>query len=300
MSERHVSVIDAGQQAIEHTRQNLFPFRFERWLALGFVAFLDQCGRSVGSFPGGTSDEDDWSGGGQGVGTAADWLAANVGLVIAVAAGVLLLITAVMALVVWLNSRGVFMYLDNVATGRADVSRPWHEHAGRASSYFTWSFGLAIATLVAVLVLLVPTLLVVLRLVRGGARPGPIVALVFLAGAFAVLVLVASLGSLLLRDFVAPVQWLKGVTCGQAIEIVFELIRLEPVAFLVFVALKIVFSLALALVALLVGCFTCCCGFLPVVQQTVLQPAFYFERAWSLYLLRQLGFDLMVSRPPAG
>jgi hypothetical protein len=291
-------VLDAAQQAIDHTRQHLFPFRFERWLALGFVAFLDQCGRSGGGFPGGTSDGDDWNGGGQGIGEAAEWVSAHVGLVMVVAAVVLLVVLVVVALVLWLNSRGVFMYLDNVATGRADVSRPWREHAGRANSYFAWSFGLAIVTLVGVLVLLVPTVLVALRLARGNVRAGPIVALALLLMAFAVLILGASLASLLLRDFVAPIQWQRQVACGQAVETLFELIRVEPVAFVVFVALKIVFSLALAIVALFVGCLTCCCGFLPVVQQTVLQPALYFERAWSLHLLRQLGFELIATPAP--
>ena len=54
-----VSPLDAAQQALEHTRRQLFPFRFERWLALGFVAFLDQCGRTQTGFstgfPGGPS-----------------------------------------------------------------------------------------------------------------------------------------------------------------------------------------------------------------------------------------------------
>jgi hypothetical protein len=30
-----------------------------------------------------------------------------------------------------------------------------------------------------------------------------------------------------------------------------------------------------------------------VVTQTVLQPLFFFERAWSLHLLRQMGYDLI-------
>jgi hypothetical protein len=34
-----------------------------------------------------------------------------------------------------------------------------------------------------------------------------------------------------------------------------------------------------------------------VVAQTALQPAYYFERAWPLYVLRQLGHDLLA--PPA-
>jgi hypothetical protein len=42
-----VSVTDAARDAIEHTRRNLFPIRVERWLVLGFLAFLDQCGRTL-------------------------------------------------------------------------------------------------------------------------------------------------------------------------------------------------------------------------------------------------------------
>ena len=49
-----VSVTDAAREAIEHTRRNLFPIRIEKWLILGLLTFLDQCGRSLnGSGPGG-------------------------------------------------------------------------------------------------------------------------------------------------------------------------------------------------------------------------------------------------------
>ena len=52
-----VSVTDAARDAIEHTRQVLFPIRVERWLILGFLAFLDQCGRTLnGGGPGGGGD----------------------------------------------------------------------------------------------------------------------------------------------------------------------------------------------------------------------------------------------------
>ena len=68
--------------------------------------------------------------------------------------------------------------------------------------------------------------------------------------------------------------------------------------FVAYVALKIVFGIGAGIVGLLVGCCTCCLGFLPVLSQTILQPLLYFERAWSLCLLRQAGYDLL-SEPPA-
>jgi hypothetical protein len=53
------------------------------------------------------------------------------------------------------------------------------------------------------------------------------------------------------------------------------------------------------LAAVIVGCCTCCFGFLPVVAQTILQPAFYFDRAWPVYLLRLLGHDPFPAPPAA-
>ena len=50
--------------------------------------------------------------------------------------------------------------------------------------------------------------------------------------------------------------------------------------------------------ALLAGCLTCCCAFLPVLCQAVLQPLYFFERAWSLFLLRQLGVDVFTPANP--
>jgi len=61
----------------------------------------------------------------------------------------------------------------------------------------------------------------------------------------------------------------------------------------VYVLLKIAFSMLAGIVIVLAACLTCCCALLPVVMQTALQPLFYFERAWSLFLLRQLGYDLI-------
>ena len=106
------SAIDAAQQAIDHTRRHLFPFRFERWLVLGCVAFLDQCGRrsALGGFhvpgPGGWGNagphQDD-------VSKAVEWLATHAFLVAGVAAAVLTVVIAFSALVLWPFSTPSFL-----------------------------------------------------------------------------------------------------------------------------------------------------------------------------------------------
>ena len=67
----------------------------------------------------------------------------------------------------------------------------------------------------------------------------------------------------------------------------------HPGVFVVYVLLKIVFGIASGILVLVAACLTCCCVLLPIVTQTALQPLFFFERAWSLFLLRQLGHDLI-------
>jgi hypothetical protein len=293
------SPLDAAQQAIDHTRRHLFPFRFERWLVLGCVAFLDQCGRQSGMrgafnvpVPGG------WGNGDSGAGDASkavEWLATHALIVAAVAAAVLTVVIAFSALVLWLNSRGVFMYLDNVASGRADFERPWREHAARAGSYFAWSFGLALATLVGLLVLGVAAAIAVVLLVSGPPGSGLTAGLGLGAVlvSFLVLIVGASLASLALRDFVAPLQVRADLGCRDAMRLLLVLLRAHPGVFAVYVLLKIAFGMVAGILIVVAACLTCCCALLPVVMQTALQPLFYFERGWSLFLLRQLGYDLV-------
>lgn len=297
-----VSPIDAAQQALQHTRRQLFPFRFERWLALGFVAFLDQCGRTQTGFstgfPGGPSGPGgDERAPGEVLSQAAAWLASHVALVVVLAAVFLVITLCITALVLWINSRGVFMYVDAVSTGRADVSRPWREHAAKADSYFAWNFGLSIGALTGGIVLLVTAAVVVFRVALGphGFGAGVVAALAVLGGLLLIFVVSFALASLALRDFVAPIQMRTGLSCGACIGLFLELLRLHPGAFVVYVLLKIVLYMVVAFVVTVAACVTCCCALIPVVTQTLLQPVFYFERAWPIFLLRPMGYDLVTA-----
>ncbi len=293
-----ISPIDAAQQAVERTRRQLFPFRFDRWLALGFVAFLDQCGRAMGS-GGGT--------GGGGSSTRGDGVAGfgpsipgwlDLGWTVGLALCVVALVLLVVVLVVWLNSRGVFMYVDNVATGGAHVVRTWRRNRVQAKDYFVWNLGLILLTLAGVLALVVPGVILGLSFHHQGFRLSRLLALVFLGFLLVCVLIVAGLASVLLRDFVAPIQFRRKVGCRQALEVAMGMVVAHPAAFLVYVLLKAVLAAVLMAVGFLAGCLTCCLGFLPVVRQTLLQPIYYFERAWSLELLRQLGEDPFAAAEP--
>jgi hypothetical protein len=296
------SPLDAASGAYEHTRRLLFPFRLERWLALGLVAFLDQCGRGGigGSVPGGGGPGPGGFGGGNGSGGAANplaevgaWMGQHVGLLVALAAVGIALIVAFMALVLWINSRATFVYIENVATGSTDIGRPWRAHAERAWSYFAWRFALGLGVMITFVALIGLGIAAIVVFGSDGYRL--VMALLVLVPLLLAVIFAAALLSVGLRDFAAPIQMAADVDCGGALRILVGLVRRHPLAFFLYLVLKVVFGLAQGMVLLVAACVTCCCILVPVVTQTFLQPLFFFERAWPLYLLRQMGYDLLTA-----
>lgn len=297
------SPIEAAREAFEHTKRLLFPFRFERWLTLGFVAFLDQCGRGgvggtlPGAPPGGGMPSPGTGSGG--LSDFGSWFNAHLAVIVGFAIGGLVVVLAVVALMLWIGSRATFVYIDDVATGRAEVSRPWSAHAERANSYFAWRFGLAAAFLGALAVMVAVAVGAALLIGRGGVAGAGLgaVVLIVLVPVFFLLLLAGGLSAMALHDFVAPLQMFTGTSCGPAVRILAGLVRAHPVPFLLYVLLKVVFGVAQGVLLVCAACLTLCCILLPVVTQTALQPLFFFERAWSLFVLRQMGYDLVGGGP---
>ena len=291
------SPIDAAVRAFEHTKAQLFPFKFERWLALGLVTLLDQCGRGgiTGSVPGGGGPGPTLPGG-DGAGAAGlpdvgKWLGENIELVVLIAAVAIAAIIVLAAVVLWINSRATFVYIENVATGRDEIARPWRAHADAAWSYFGWRFVLMLALMVGAVVLIAVGGAAVFFLREQTAAM--VLALLAVVPAFIVMLVGASLVSLALRDFAAPIQLAAGVSCGDALALVWGLVRAHPLAFFLYVVLKVCYGIVQGVVLFAGACFTCCCILIPLVTQTFLQPLFYFERAWPLFLLRDMGYDLV-------
>jgi hypothetical protein len=303
-----VSPIDAARAAYHHTRTQLFPIRVERWLVLGLLAFLDQCGRAFrggggstggghGHLPGGPGDwRADIDHAGAWLQNAFEWIAAHATLVALGAVLGLLVFGVVAAVVLWVNARGVFMYADAVATGRAELSRPWRQHAAAASSYFGWSLGVTFAGVFTLLFAAGLVVVTAFAFVSGrleGSGGG-----LMLAAMVPVLLLLAlalpllALAGLALRDFVAPLQLATGLPCGAAARLLESLVVAQPGAFVLYLLVKLLIVVATGLVIVIGGCLTCCLGFVPIVMQTLFQPLFHFERAVSLMLLRQMGYDV--------
>jgi hypothetical protein len=298
------SPMDALQDAIEKTRRGLFPFRFSHWLPLAFVAFLDQCGRKSGGgfnvpnlpVPPDRNDSPEslFRTADPSFDEALAWVSAHAALVAVLVIAGILLVVGFAALVLWINSRGIFMYIDAVANGRAEVSRSWNENRERANAFFRWRFAVGMAGLGVMLLLFAAGGVLVWQWQRG-TLTGSLALAIGGIGLLPIVLAVAlglALFELLLRDLAAPLSWRYGWSAGDALRTAYELARANLGSMVVYILLKIVFAIGGAIVAMLAGCLTCCLGFLPVVSQFLLQPLWFFERAWSLQMLRRLGHDV--------
>jgi hypothetical protein len=286
------AVFDALQDAVSHTRAQLFPFRLNRWLPLGVAAFLDQCGRQGGAgFPNFSYRHNTGVMHPFDVGRAGAWLGQHVLLITLVAAGFFAVMVAMIAVVTWLRSRGTFMYIDNVAGGTFEIERPWRQHREIASSWFAWQLTIGLASFAAVVAMLVPIGILVYRFVAV-RQPMILLGLVVPVLALLAMSLVCGAFAVASRDFVAPLQFQAQRSFGAALQVFWGLLRREPLAFFLYLLLKMVYATVAAVLTILACCLTCCLAALPVVNQAALQPVYYCERSWSLFLLRRLGYDV--------
>ncbi len=204
-------------------------------------------------------------------------------------------VAAVIALVlVWISSRGKFIFLDNVVHDRARIAEPWRRFAPLADSLFLWRLGYVIVCLCAFAA--VATLAVVAAggfhgFGFGSARAITITlmaALVCVVGAIA-----CAYVSLFLDSFIVPVMYREGVGAVEAWRRFVPTIERHFGAFVLYgmFVLALVVMVGVGIVA--VGLMTCCIGLLlvalPYFGTVILLPLIVTYRAFSLEFLTQLG-----------
>lgn len=291
-------------QAFERVKDVLFrPFDLYRWVVIGFTAWLATLTDGGGGGGGGNY------GAGRNQAALKDqldaglsWMRDNLDWLIPLIAGMVVVGLLVGLLLLWLSSRGRFMFLHNVARNRAEVAVPWHEYGPHGNHLFLFRLVMALASLLLVLPLLGTAGYGVVAMIRREeVLPLPLtLSIVGALGTFLVGIAFLVVDKLT-KDFVVPIMYLRTPGCRAAWGIFYRLLASRPFDFLVYLLFYLVLSIAVGIAVFAAVVLTCCIAAcflaLPYVGTVLLLPVFVFFRAYSAYYLAQFGPDFDVFGP---
>ena len=201
--------------------------------------------------------------------------------VIPVAIGGGLLVLALVVLLLWLNSRGRFMFIDCIVRNRGAITAPWREFRTEGNRYFVFQLVLAFCSMIVFGGL-------ALIFVFGWYWNIPIFPLPLLILLGVVLLLVAVVIGMVMR-FMVPVMYRQRCDAMDAFRAVWQLVTANPGIFLLFGLFYIVLCIAGAMIGCLAACVTCCIAALPYIGTVILLPVVMFLFVYPLCFLRQFG-----------
>jgi hypothetical protein len=307
-----ISVAEPIAPAYERVKQMLFkPFDLTKWFIIGFCAWLADLGESGGG--GGFNGVNRFNGNNNSQPVerfrhfyheAGDYVRDNLGWIIPVTVAVVLLGLGLWALILWLSSRGKFMFLHCVALDKAEIEVPSSKFANAANNLFWFRLVLGLIGMVLMLPLLVCIAITILQMVlQGEADFAGVMTAACLGLAFMLLSVVFALIHKFMVDFVAPIMFLRGESCVAAWREFYELLSANIWKFALYILFQIVLASAIGVIVLLVILLTCCIAgclmLLPFVGTVVLLPVLVFKRAYPLYYLAQYGpqYDVFPAPP---
>ena len=309
---REISVAEPVAPAYERVKQVLFkPFDLVKWFTIGFCAWLADLGESGG---GGRFNSSNGFNGDNNSQPAErfrhfyhesrDYVMDNLGWIIPVTVAVVLIGLALWVLMLWLSSRGKFMFLHCVALDKAEIGVPWSKFASAASNLFWFRLILGLIGMVLMLPLLVCIAFTILQMVlQGEVDFAGVMTAACLGLAFILLSLVFALIRKFMVDFVVPIMFLRGGNCVVAWREFYELLSANLWKFALYILFQIVLAMAIGTIVLFVILLTCCIAgclmLLPFVGTVVLLPVLVFKRAYPLYYLAQYGpqYDVFPAPP---
>jgi hypothetical protein len=282
------------------------PFDLHKWFVFGFNAFLaGVMDASNGGSGGRAGKEGNFGEFIHFPQTAWSWLTNHPIWAVAILFGIIVGI-AVIVVLTWAGSRGVFMFLDNVVHDRVEIARPWREYRKEGNSLFVWRLLFGLVTFAAVGAVFALFFVKGAEIYDRGIGPEwPVLLIAGLALAALAAALVLGYIVLFLKDFVAALMFKNRISCVEAWRVFLPLLGRYPFHFVGYGLLVFLLMIAFVAAVVVAGIGTCCIGFIvliiPYISTVVTLPAWYTYRAFSLEFLAQLGPEYDVfERPGAG
>lgn len=283
---RDISAIDPIGRAWTLMVGSLFqPFAIGKWFSLGFCAFLATLGQ--GGFNGPNINIPSPNLPGLSPSSSGPALAGIVAIVIVV----LVVVIGIWLLILWLSSRGRFMLIDNLVHRRSLIKQPWKEYAEIANSLCLYRIYVLLWIVVAFVVLGGLILLLIWPSIQNQQwEIGATFALI--VGIPALLALSIGIGLIfsVMEYVIVPAMYAQRSTFRPAWESAWnKIIRPRWGTLLLFVLMNYLLGMGGAMFVMMVGCVTCCIGFLPYISAVLTLPATVFLHAYALYYVDQFG-----------
>lgn len=329
-----ISVLGPISPAIRRAGLMTFrPFNLGKWFVLGFVAWLAVLGEGGGGGGGGGSSGGGGGGGGGGgkisiptpggggnisplpvnftmpdSGPEAalreawqSFLDLSPAIHALIGVGVLLVIAMVLT-ILWINSRGQFMFIEAIANNTYEVVAPWRRYRHLGNSLFGFRLVMGILGMVSSFAFMVIGLRIAWpdiahetfgeHAIRGLLIGGPLMVATGIAYA---------LVRWALMNFVVPIMYARELLVRDAwIEFRGFVLRGHVGALICFMLMQIVFTIGILFASVVIGCVTCCVGFLPYLSTVATLPLVVFRYAYPIYFLQQFdpGFVIIREEPP--
>jgi hypothetical protein len=282
-SERRIEIFAPFGEAFELTKKILFqPFDIGKWFAIGFAAWLATFFNGGGFNYRGWNGNRDWNWKSHGhhhgppfsIHDAPPW-------VIPVVIIGVVLVLALITVLLWLNSRGRFMFTDCIARNRGAIAEPWREFRTDGNRYFVFSIVITLCSLVVFgglgLIFFI-----------GWYWGNPVVPVALLILFAVAVILVALIVSLVMR-FMVPVMYRQRCGAMEAFRAVWSLFTANPGVFVLFALFYILLYIAGAMIGCVAACATCCVAAIPYIGTVILLPVVMLLFAFPLCFLRQFG-----------
>jgi hypothetical protein len=278
-----IEILKPFGDAFELTKKILFqPFNFEKWLVIGFAAFLTHLNGGGFNFP----INRNWNATQSQQENLRSFFDQLTPVWIALIGLGLLLALAVVFVLMWIKARGHFIFIDCIVHDRGAIVQPWKEYRAEGNSYFIFLVCFFLCFVVAILAIVF--IVVVPIFIINPSKHG---AFAFLPLASLILILPLFLIFVSLTQFVAPVMYRRRCRVWPAIVDLLSLVGENLGIFILYVLFGFLLGLGVATAMATLMCLTCCIAAIPYVGTVILLPIYVFVQAFSLFFIKQFGPD---------
>ena len=323
---KEIKIMEPFERGFDRMMQFCFhPFDFSRWMIMGFITWVLFLGEGWGdsngfSFPQNFMPD---MGSGSSSGGGANEIFAEIKdfftnqitseiiwVIVAVAVIVLTVWITLAILFVWLKARFEFIFLDNIISEKHEIADPWIQFNELGHSLFMWRIFFLFFSMFISLFMFSATVGVTVWLCYSSFKAGKllsegvtgiVIGSFLLCCCFAVL-FVFSLVRFVVRQFLVPVMYKKGIGIRKAWSILRPAVaghRMDLVLFIItYWAISVAAGIVIWLV-MLCTCSLCCIGAVPFLGgcliATLTLPLSVFMRYFSYEYVMQ--FDLNTLKP---